>query len=156
MFRVAATFALAAVAFAAPSVTFAPATLPSSGSTITVKWSGVSSPSNGDLLAVRGTTAGGYTLKTFGFFAVNGSSTWQTGSGVISFPLVNLRATQYSFVYVQVRETVPCVHDSCLGSPCVAVVHVDGRRMVSTWFPVGMWRLLLWMSRHTSTCRIPM
>ena len=97
--------AIAAVALSAPSVTFSPDTLPSSGSVVTIKWTGVDSPSSQDLLVVQANlnNGAGAALKPLGFMPVNATAGWETGSGVFSFPLVNMRTVAYSFAYVRVR-----------------------------------------------------
>ncbi len=115
--------ALVATALAAgASVTFSPSIIPSTGSMVTVKWSGVSSPNTDDVLQVQVTTASGVSLLPLGWFPVNTTSTWSTGSGMISMPLMNMRGAQYSFAYMQV---------------CCKYVLVSGLQYVSAEYAVS-------------------
>lgn len=129
--------ALLGLGLSAPAITLTPSVLSTSDSTVTVAWSGVASPTGEDVLRVNGVLAStGMPLESFGWFPVNQSSTWQSGSGSLTFPLVNMRDALFTFSYAQVClvralfcfvNYVSCVHffrriGSCWTSFCVEVV----------------------------------
>lgn len=107
MFRSLLLLALLGASRAQPSLTFSPAVLPSSGSSLTVKWSGVTGATNEDVVAVKATlTTSAFQMKDLGWVPVNMSAGWASGSGVFSIPLVNMRSVAYSFGYIQAGKEI--------------------------------------------------
>ncbi|KAJ6843305.1 putative inactive purple acid phosphatase 2 [Iris pallida] len=77
------------------SISVSPKTLTRSNRTVTIQWSGVDSPSDLDWLGIYSPPSSG-NRDFIGYLFLNASSTWATGSGSVSLPLVNLRSN-YSF-----------------------------------------------------------
>ena len=100
--------ALVGAAASQPLLTFSPAVLPSTGSVITIKWSGVTGVTADDHISLyaTGNNGQGVVLHELGYVYANMSTGWESGSGVLSFPLVNLRETLYSFAYKRVSGWV--------------------------------------------------
>nr|WJJ62495.1 inactive purple acid phosphatase 2 [Fagopyrum tataricum] len=84
-------FSLLSSVFAATTISFSPKTLQKSGETVQVQWSGVDSPSNLDWLGIY-SPSNSSNPDFIGYFFLNSSSTWQSGHGSLSFPLINLRS----------------------------------------------------------------
>lgn len=77
------------------SISVTPKILAKSGDQVTVKWSGVESPSQLDWLGIYSPSSS--SPKDFiGYFFLSSSPGWESGSGSISMPLVNLRS-EYQF-----------------------------------------------------------
>lgn len=77
------------------SISVTPKILAKSGDQVTVKWSGVESPSKLDWLGIYSPSSS--SPKDFiGYFFLSSSPGWESGSGSISLPLVNLRS-EYQF-----------------------------------------------------------
>ncbi|KAK9707184.1 hypothetical protein RND81_07G178300 [Saponaria officinalis] len=73
-----------------PTISVSPTTLNKSGDKIEVKWSNITNPSNLDWLGIYSppTSANDHFI---GYFFLSLSPTWETGSGSLTFPLINLR-----------------------------------------------------------------
>ncbi|KAL5193199.1 putative inactive purple acid phosphatase 2 [Glycine soja] len=78
-----------------PSLTATPTTLPASGATVNLRWSGIPSPSDLDFLAIYSPPTSPHD-NFIGYLFLSQSATWRTGSGNLSLPLVDLRSN-YSF-----------------------------------------------------------
>ncbi|VFQ92251.1 unnamed protein product [Cuscuta campestris] len=77
------------------SISVAPPTVLRSGDPITIRWSGIDSPSKLDWVGIYSPPDS--SNKNFiGYFFLSSSPGWEAGSGSISFPLVNLRSA-YQF-----------------------------------------------------------
>uniref|UniRef100_A0A7N1A309 Purple acid phosphatase n=1 Tax=Kalanchoe fedtschenkoi TaxID=63787 RepID=A0A7N1A309_KALFE len=80
---------------AQPTISISPTTLAKSGDSVSVRWSNVPSPSPLDWLGIYSPTNSSH--KYFiGYFFLTSSPGWESGSGNLTFPLVNLRS-DYEF-----------------------------------------------------------
>lgn len=79
------------LASAAVSITVSPSTLSKSNRTITIQWSGITSPSKLDWLGIYSPPDSPDSQYIGYVFLSAVSPTWETGSGSASIPLVNLR-----------------------------------------------------------------
>lgn len=77
------------------SISVTPKTVPKSGDNVTIQWSGVESPSKLDWLGIYSPPNSSHS-DFVGYFFLSSSPGWKSGSGSISFPLINLRS-QYQF-----------------------------------------------------------
>ncbi|KAL6349973.1 hypothetical protein AAG906_002080 [Vitis piasezkii] len=77
------------------SITLTAKTLAKSGDSIRIKWSGIDSPSDLDWLGIYSPPSSAHD-NFIGYVFLSSCPTWESGSGSISLPLVNLRAN-YSF-----------------------------------------------------------
>uniref|UniRef100_A0A166EBS0 Purple acid phosphatase N-terminal domain-containing protein n=1 Tax=Daucus carota subsp. sativus TaxID=79200 RepID=A0A166EBS0_DAUCS len=77
------------------SISFSPKTLSKSGDPVTIKWSGVDAPSELDWVGIY-SPPNSSKDHYIGYFNLSKSETWQSGSGSLTFPLVNLRSN-YQF-----------------------------------------------------------
>ncbi|KAK4261029.1 hypothetical protein QN277_004082 [Acacia crassicarpa] len=77
------------------SISITPTVLSKSGDSVQIQWSGVDSPSDLDWLGIY-SPPDSHNDHFIGYVFLTRSPTWQSGSGSISFPLVNLRSN-YSF-----------------------------------------------------------
>jgi hypothetical protein len=78
-----------------PSINVTPTTLTKSGDTVEIRWSGIQSPSELDFVGIYSppnSTHDNY----IGYLFLSKSPSWQSGSGSLSLPLINLRSN-YSF-----------------------------------------------------------
>ncbi|WVZ24637.1 hypothetical protein V8G54_003181 [Vigna mungo] len=78
-----------------PSLSATPTTLSKSGDFVHLQWSGVEGPSDFDFLAIYSPPTSPHD-NFVGYRFLSESPTWESGSGNISFPLVDLRSN-YSF-----------------------------------------------------------
>ncbi|PRQ40681.1 putative phosphodiesterase I [Rosa chinensis] len=78
-----------------PSITLNTTTLSKSGDSVLIEWSGVDSPSKLDWLGIYSPPSS-RNHHFLGYKFLSSSPTWQSGSGSISLPLINLRSN-YSF-----------------------------------------------------------
>ncbi|KAF8097152.1 hypothetical protein N665_0293s0002 [Sinapis alba] len=88
-------FLLISSVHSTPTISFSPQTLNRSGDTVTIKWSGVESPSDLDWLGIYSPPESPHD-HFIGYKFLSDSPDWQSGSGSISLPLTNLRS-DYSF-----------------------------------------------------------
>jgi hypothetical protein len=90
--------AVAAAPVPAPgaTITASPPVLQHSGDVATLSWSGVVNPTMWDIVAIFASNA---SQAPMGYLNVSGSSTWASGSGSVSVPLVNMRSA-YVFAYM--------------------------------------------------------
>ncbi|KAL6537839.1 prolyl aminopeptidase [Orobanche minor] len=65
--------------------------IPKSGDPITVQWSGIDSPSQLDWLGIYSPSNSSHT-EFIGYIFLSSSPGWQSGSGSITIPLINLRS----------------------------------------------------------------
>lgn len=77
------------------SISISPTVLSKSGDSVFVQWSGVQSPSRLDWLGIYSPPSSKHD-RFLGYVFLSSSPTWESGSGNISIPLVNLRSN-YSF-----------------------------------------------------------
>ncbi|XP_034692958.1 probable inactive purple acid phosphatase 2 [Vitis riparia] len=77
------------------SITLTAKTLAKSGDSIRIKWSGIDSPSDLDWLGIYSPPSSAHD-NFIGYVFLSSCPTWESGSGSIRLPLVNLRAN-YSF-----------------------------------------------------------
>ncbi|KAK9277776.1 hypothetical protein L1049_007323 [Liquidambar formosana] len=77
------------------SISISPKTLSKSGDSVRVQWSNIDSPSQLDWLGIYSPPDSSHD-NFIGYFFLSSSPTWQSGSGNLSFPLVNLRS-DYDF-----------------------------------------------------------
>uniref|UniRef100_A0A5B6ZW62 Purple acid phosphatase n=1 Tax=Davidia involucrata TaxID=16924 RepID=A0A5B6ZW62_DAVIN len=77
------------------SVSVSTQTLSKSGDPVTIKWSGIDSPSKLDWVGIY-SPPNSSSDDFIGYIFTSSSPTWQSGSGSISIPLVNLRSN-YEF-----------------------------------------------------------
>ncbi|EPS65927.1 hypothetical protein M569_08847, partial [Genlisea aurea] len=77
------------------SVDVSPGTLAESGDDVTVRWSGIERPSDLDWLGIY-SPANSSHRYFIGYFFLSSSPGWESGSGSITFPLINLRS-DYQF-----------------------------------------------------------
>ncbi|KAL5553678.1 hypothetical protein UlMin_041079 [Ulmus minor] len=77
------------------SISLTPTTLSNSGDSVLVQWSGIETPSKLDWLGIYSPPTSSHE-DFIGYVFLSSSPTWQSGSGNISLPLVNLRSN-YSF-----------------------------------------------------------
>ncbi|XP_057531042.1 probable inactive purple acid phosphatase 2 [Amaranthus tricolor] len=75
---------------AAPTITISPTLLTKSGDTIKVDWSNIPNPSKLDWLGIY-SPPNSPNHHFIGYFFLSSSPTWESGSGSLSFPLINLR-----------------------------------------------------------------
>ena len=78
-----------------PTLTVTPSTLSNSGDVVTVRWSGVDTPSDLDWLGIYSPPTSAHD-NFIGYRFLSGSPTWRSGSGSLTIPLVDLRSN-YSF-----------------------------------------------------------
>nr|GMD00396.1 probable inactive purple acid phosphatase 2 [Ipomoea batatas] len=81
----------ASSSFGEVSISVTPKTVPKSGESITIRWSGIDSPSNLDWLGIYSPPESS-NRYFIGYFFLSSSPEWESGSGSISFPLINLRS----------------------------------------------------------------
>ncbi|KAF5727155.1 inactive purple acid phosphatase 2-like [Tripterygium wilfordii] len=79
----------------AVTISVSPKTLSKSGDTIQIQWSGVESPSKLDWVGLYSPSDSRHE-NFIGYKFLSSSPSWQSGSGSISMPLINLRSN-YSF-----------------------------------------------------------
>ena len=93
------------------SLSITPTVLAKSGDPIRIQWSGIAEPSKLDWLGIYSPPDSDHE-NFIGYVFLNSSATWQSGSGSISLPLINLRSN-YSFrVFRWVESEVnPKKHD---------------------------------------------
>ncbi|XP_059655727.1 probable inactive purple acid phosphatase 2 [Cornus florida] len=93
------------------SISISPQTLPKSGDSVTIAWSGIDSPTQLDWLGIY-SPPDSHHDNFIGYIYLNASSTWRSGSGSVSLPLVNLRSN-YRFRIFQWYESEinPRKHD---------------------------------------------
>lgn len=97
--------------FSKVSISFSPNTLSKSGDPVTIKWSGVDPTSKLDWVGIY-SPPNSSSDHYIGYFFLNKSSTWQSGSGSITFPLVNLRSNYQFRIFRWVESEVnPKHHD---------------------------------------------
>ncbi|KAK7317950.1 hypothetical protein RJT34_02598 [Clitoria ternatea] len=77
------------------SISVSPTNLSKSGDTVSIRWSGIDSPSDFDFLAIYSPPTSPHD-DYLGYLFLSDSPSWQSGSGNLSVPLVNLRSN-YSF-----------------------------------------------------------
>ncbi|XP_021757125.1 probable inactive purple acid phosphatase 2 [Chenopodium quinoa] len=83
-------FSLLSLSIATPTITVTPDSLSKSGDTIKLEWSDISDPSELDWVGLY-SPPDSHHHHFIGYFFLNSSSTWKSGFGSISFPLINLR-----------------------------------------------------------------
>eukprot|EP01133_Synstelium_polycarpum_P018257 gene18257-21849_t len=83
---------LAYVTSSSPVFTASPDVLSTSGDIVELKWSGLSKPSEKDLIAIYYPPNAKVT-EPIGFIQMTDSPTWKQGYGTVSVPLVNVRDT---------------------------------------------------------------
>ncbi|VFQ66652.1 unnamed protein product [Cuscuta campestris] len=76
-------------------ISISPKTLVKSGDSVTIRWSGVDSPSKLDWIGIYSPATSSHD-DFIGYVFLSSSPGWENGSGSISIPLVNLRST-YQF-----------------------------------------------------------
>ncbi|XP_074329006.1 putative inactive purple acid phosphatase 2 [Apium graveolens] len=97
--------------FSKPSIYFSPKTLSKSGDPVTIKWSGIDPVSNLDWVGIY-SPPNSSSDHYIGYFFLSKSPTWQSGSGSLTFPLVNLRSNYQFRVFRWVGSEVnPKHHD---------------------------------------------
>ncbi|XP_023732495.1 probable inactive purple acid phosphatase 2 [Lactuca sativa] len=74
-----------------PSLFLSSNSLTKSNNSVTIRWSGVDSPSQLDWLGIY-TPPNSSLHHYIGYLYLNTSSTWQSGSGSVTIPLINLRS----------------------------------------------------------------
>ncbi|KAH7516065.1 hypothetical protein FEM48_Zijuj10G0095200 [Ziziphus jujuba var. spinosa] len=77
------------------AISISPTVLNKSGDSVVVRWSGVQSPSKLDWLGIYSPPSSKHD-HFLGYVFLSSSPTWESGSGNVSIPLVNLRSN-YSF-----------------------------------------------------------
>ncbi|XAR65255.1 Phosphodiesterase I [Bertholletia excelsa] len=93
------------------SISVSPHTLSKSGDRVTVQWSGIDSPSKFDWLGIY-SPPDAASENFIGYFFLSSSPTWQSGSGSITVPLVNLRSNyQFRIFQWTDAEVDPSRHD---------------------------------------------
>uniref|UniRef100_A0A7N0TRJ3 Purple acid phosphatase n=1 Tax=Kalanchoe fedtschenkoi TaxID=63787 RepID=A0A7N0TRJ3_KALFE len=83
------------ITVATPGISVSPKVLQKSGDSVHVEWSGVESPSHLDWLGIYSPSDSQHD-HFIGYIFLNSSPAWPSGSGRVSFPLVNLRS-DYAF-----------------------------------------------------------
>ncbi|XP_015073669.1 probable inactive purple acid phosphatase 2 [Solanum pennellii] len=73
------------------SISVTPKTLSKSGDFVTIKWTGIPSPSKLDFLGIYSPPSSLHD-NFIGYIFLSSTSEWESGSGSISIPLVNLRS----------------------------------------------------------------
>ena len=81
------------------SLTASPAVLPFSGANVTIRWSGILGASLDDVIQIVQRQEGGIE-QTIGWLQVRDYSSWESGSGVVTIPLTNMRVDYFLFRYV--------------------------------------------------------
>ncbi|CAK9142398.1 unnamed protein product [Ilex paraguariensis] len=77
------------------SISLSPETLCKSGDQVTIRWSGVESPSKRDWVGIYSPPTSAHS-HFIGYFFLSDSPEWQSGSGSLTFALINLRSN-YTF-----------------------------------------------------------
>lgn len=77
-------------AAAAATISFTPTTLNKSGDSVRVEWTNVDSPSELDWLGIY-SPPNSPNHHFIGYFFLSSAPTWKSGSGNLSFPVINLR-----------------------------------------------------------------
>ncbi|KAI7995996.1 putative inactive purple acid phosphatase 2 [Camellia lanceoleosa] len=80
------------------SISVSPQTLSKSGDPVTIQWSGVDSPSKLDWLGIY-SPPNSSSSDFVGYLFLSTSPTWQSGSGSITIPLVNLRSNYHFRIF---------------------------------------------------------
>ncbi|KAH7660707.1 Phosphodiesterase I protein [Dioscorea alata] len=93
----------------ATSISATPLILTKSGRTITIRWSGIQSPSDLDWLGIY-SPSNSPDDHFIGYRFLNGSETWRSGSGSISIPLVNTRSDYQFRIFRWTRDEVNYRH----------------------------------------------
>ncbi|XP_061368018.1 probable inactive purple acid phosphatase 2 [Gastrolobium bilobum] len=78
-----------------PSISVSPTTLSKSGDSVVIRWSGIESPSDLDWVGIYSPPTSSHD-NFIGYLFLSKSPVWQSGSGSISLPLIDLRSN-YSF-----------------------------------------------------------
>nr|ANN22407.1 purple acid phosphatase 2 [Camellia oleifera] len=80
------------------SISVSPQALSKSGDPVTIQWSGVDSPSKLDWLGIY-SPPNSSSSDFIGYLFLSTSPTWQSGSGSITIPLVNLRSNYHFRIF---------------------------------------------------------
>ncbi|CAL0331245.1 unnamed protein product [Lupinus luteus] len=95
-----------------PTISLSPTTLSKSNDVVHIKWSGITSPSDLDFLAIYSPPNSSHDNFIGYVFLSKSDPFWKSGSGSISLPLINLRSN-YSFkIFHWTRDEInPKRHD---------------------------------------------
>lgn len=105
------------------SISFSPSILNNSGDPVEIRWSGVESPSKLDWLGIYSPPNSSH--KHFiGYVFLSSSPGWQSGSGSVSIPLVNLRSN-YSFrIFRWIESEIDDKHHDHDHNPLPGTAHL--------------------------------
>ncbi|KAF3949507.1 hypothetical protein CMV_024627 [Castanea mollissima] len=93
------------------SLSITPTVLAKSGDPIRIQWSGIAEPSQLDWLGIYSPPDSDHE-NFIGYVFLNSSATWQSGSGSISLPLINLRSNYSLRIFRWVESEInPKKHD---------------------------------------------
>ncbi|CAI9096490.1 OLC1v1032652C1 [Oldenlandia corymbosa var. corymbosa] len=105
------------------SISVTPKTIPKSGDEVTIKWSGVDSPTKLDWLGIYSPANSSH--KDFiGYFFLSSSPGWESGSGSISFPLINLRSPYQFRIFRWYESEVNTKHHDHDQNPLPGTKHL--------------------------------
>ncbi|RZS14845.1 hypothetical protein BHM03_00046603 [Ensete ventricosum] len=104
------------------SLSASPTTLTRANRTVTVRWSGVDSPSELDWLGIY-SPPDSANDEFIGYVFLNASDGWRSGSGSVDIPLVNLRANYAFRVFRWKREEVNYRHHDHDNNPLPGIRH---------------------------------
>ncbi|XP_073054996.1 probable inactive purple acid phosphatase 2 [Primulina eburnea] len=94
-----------------PSISITPKVIPKSGDPITITWSGIDSPVQLDWVGIY-SPANSSNDNFIGYVFLSSSPGWESGSGSITIPLVNLRSDyQFRIFHWDTSEINPKKHD---------------------------------------------
>ncbi|KAL1327789.1 hypothetical protein HN51_037787 [Arachis hypogaea] len=107
----------------APTLTVTPTTLSNSVDNVTVRWSGVPTPSDLDWLGIYSPPTAAHD-NFIGYQFLSDSPSWQSGEGSLTFPLVDLRSN-YSFrIFRWTREEINPKHQDHDHNPLPQTKHM--------------------------------
>nr|CAD1841238.1 unnamed protein product [Ananas comosus var. bracteatus] len=104
------------------SLSVSPKTLTRSNRTVRIQWSGVDSPSDLDWLGIY-SPPNSPDKEFIGYVFLNSSRDWQSGSGYVDLPLVDLRSNYVFRVFRWTRNEVSDRHHDHDGNPLPGTKH---------------------------------
>ncbi|XP_074339624.1 putative inactive purple acid phosphatase 2 isoform X1 [Apium graveolens] len=105
------------------SISISPKKLYKSGDPVTIKWSGLDSPSQLDWLGIY-SPPNSKSPHFIGYFFLSNSSTWQSGSGQITFPVINLRSNYQFRIFRWVESEIDPTHQDNDHNPLPGTKHL--------------------------------
>ncbi|XAR55923.1 Phosphodiesterase I [Bertholletia excelsa] len=106
-----------------PSISVSPTTIPRSGDRVTIQWSGVESPSKLDWLGIY-SPPNSSSADFIGYLFLSSSPTWQSGSGSLDIPLIDLRSNYEFRIFRWTESEVSLRHKDHDQNPLPGTKHL--------------------------------